>query len=177
MLEKGYIHIYKGEGKGKTSILNGMVVRALGNNLRVYYLRFLKNHPSGEIDFLQKSSQIIIKNFYQSSKKFFWEMNDQEKNVLKEETNQGLKHLKAISQSDDVDLIVVDEILGCIQNNLIKEQELINILKNKKSNIEIVLSGRYASFALEQIADLISEISAKKHYFDSGQIARKGIDY
>lgn len=177
MLEKGYIHIYKGEGKGKTSILNGMVVRALGNNLKVYYLRFLKNQPSGEIDFLQKTQQITIKNFYQSSTKFFWEMNEQEKNILKKETCQGLEYLKKISQNDDVDLIVVDEILGCIQNNLIEEKELISILKNKKPNIEIALSGRYASLALEQIADLISEINAKKHYFDSGQIARKGIDY
>lgn len=177
MLEKGYIHIYKGEGKGKTSILNGMVIRALGNHLSVHYLRFLKNRPSGEIDFLEKSGEITIKSFYQSSDKFFWEMNEQEKLILKEETNQGLQYLKMLSQSDKVDLIVVDEILGCIQNNLIKEQDLINILKNKKANIEIALSGRYASFALEQIADLISEINPKKHYFDLGQIARKGIDY
>ena len=71
MLEKGYIHIYKGEGRGKTSILNGMVVRALGNNLRVCYLRFLKNRFSGEIAILEKFEQITIKNFYQSSQKFF----------------------------------------------------------------------------------------------------------
>lgn len=177
MLEKGYIHIYKGEGKGKTSILNGMVVRALGNDLSVYYLRFLKNRPSGEIDFLNKVGELTIKSFYNFSKKFFWEMNDQEKELLQQETNQGLQYLKELSQSDNVDLIVVDEILGCIQNNLIKEQELINILKNKKSNIEIALSGRYASFALEQVADLISEVNPKKHYFESGQVARKGIDY
>lgn len=177
MLEKGYIHIYKGEGKGKTSILNGMVVRALGNNLRVYYLRFLKNRPSGEIDFLAKYQELTIKNFYQSSEKFFWEMNDQEKATLKIETNQGLQYLKALSQSDNVDLIVVDEILGCIQNDLLSEHDLIKILKTKKANIEIALSGRYASLALEDIADLISEIQAKKHYFNNGQIARKGIDY
>lgn len=106
-----------------------MVVRALGNNLKVYYLRFLKNQPSGEIDFLQKTWQITIKNFYQFSTKFFWEMNDQEKNILKKETQRGLEYLKKVSQSNDVDLIVVDEILGCIQNNLIEEKELISILK------------------------------------------------
>lgn len=177
MLEKGYIHIYKGEGKGKTSILNGMVIRALGNNLSVYYLRFLKNRPSGEIDFLNKVGELTIKSFYQSSTKFFWEMNEAEKELLKIETNQGLQYLKELTQSDDVDLIVVDEILGCIQNNLISEKELIAILKHKKPNIEIALSGRYASFALEQVADLISEVSAKKHYFELGQNARKGIDY
>lgn len=177
MLERGYIHIYKGEGKGKTSILNGMIIRALGNNLNVFYLRFLKNRPSGEIVFLQKNTNIVIKSFYESSQKFFWEMNELEKQKLKEETNEGLNYLKKISQSDKVDLIVVDEILGCIQNNLIKEQDLINILKNKKENIEIAVSGRYCSFALEEVADLISEVNHKKHYFDKGQIAREGIDF
>jgi len=177
MLEKGYIHLYKGEGKGKTSILNGMVIRALGNNLTVHYLRFLKNRPSGEIDFLKTHTKITIESFYESSQKFFWEMDEGEKAILKAETNEGLMRLATLSQDDTVDLIVVDEILGCIQNNLIKEQDLIKILKNKKPQIEIALSGRYASFALEQTVDLISEVKAIKHYFDTGQIARKGIDY
>lgn len=177
MLEKGYIHIYKGEGKGKTSILNGMVIRALGNNLKVSYLRFLKNRPSGEINFLQATNNVKIESFYKSSQKFYWEMNENEKNTLKIETNMGLARLAVLSQSDDIDLIVVDEILGCIQNNLINEQDLIMILKNKKPHLEIALSGRYASFALEQCADLISEVKPIKHYFALGQIAREGIDY
>ncbi|WP_342267161.1 cob(I)yrinic acid a,c-diamide adenosyltransferase [Spiroplasma endosymbiont of Villa modesta] len=166
MLKKGYIHIYKGEGRGKTSILNGMVIRALGNNLNVSYLRFLK-----------QNTKLKIESFYESSQKFFWEMDEEEKNKLKQETNYGLTRLKLLSQSDNTDLIVVDEILGCIQNNLIKEQDLIEILKNKKSHIEIALSGRYASFALEQCANLISEVKSIKHYFEKGQIAREGIDY
>lgn len=177
MLEKGYIHIYKGEGRGKTSILNGMVIRALGNNLRVYYLRFLKNRPSGEIDFLEATGKLEIKSFYQSSPKFFWEMNNEEKNNLKIETQQGLQYLKNLTQRSDVDLIVVDEILGCIQNGLIKEQDLIEILVTRKATIEVALSGRYLSPSLEAVADLVSEINNKKHYFETGQIARKGIDY
>lgn len=177
MLEKGYIHIYKGEGRGKTSILNGMVIRALGNDLRVYYLRFLKNRPSGEIDFLKQTGKLEIKSFYQSSQKFFWEMNDKEKVELKTETKQGLEYLRKLTQQDNVDLIVIDEILGCIQNGLIEEQELIAILIARKSTIEIAISGRYVSANLEQIADLVSEINNKKHYFEKGQIARKGIDY
>ncbi len=104
-------------------------------------------------------------------------MDEKEKTILKQETNEGLQRLAILSQSDIIDLIVVDEILGCIQNNLIKEQDLIKILKNKKPNIEIAISGRYASFALEQVADLISEVKPIKHYFEQGQIAREGIDY
>lgn len=176
MLKKDYVHIYKGEGRGKTSILNSMVIRTLGNNLNVSYLRFLKNRPSGEINFLKQNPKLQIESFYEFSQKFFWEMNEQEKHKLKEETNYGLARLKILSQSANIDVIIVDEILGCIQNNLIKEQDLIAILKNKKVHVEIALSGRYASFALEQCADLISEVKSVKHYFEQGQIAREGID-
>jgi len=104
-------------------------------------------------------------------------MNDEEKNNLKIETQQGLQYLKNLTQRSDVDLIVVDEILGCIQNGLIKEQDLIEILVTRKATIEVALSGRYLSPSLEAVADLVSEINNKKHYFETGQIARKGIDY
>ncbi|WP_342276100.1 cob(I)yrinic acid a,c-diamide adenosyltransferase [Spiroplasma endosymbiont of Nebria brevicollis] len=140
-------------------------------------MRFLKNRPSGKIAFFKSNTKVKIESFYESSQKFFWEMDEKEKTILKQETNEGLQRLAILSQSDIIDLIVVDEILGCIQNNLIKEQDLIKILKNKKPNIEIAISGRYASFALEQVADLISEVKPIKHYFEQGQIAREGIDY
>ncbi|WP_425376699.1 cob(I)yrinic acid a,c-diamide adenosyltransferase [Spiroplasma endosymbiont of Aleiodes alternator] len=107
MLKKGYIHIYKGEGRGKTSILNGMVIRALGNNLNVSYLRFLKNRPSGEINFLKQNTKLKIESFYESSQKFFWEMDEEEKNKLKQETNYGLTRLKLLSQSDILILLLL----------------------------------------------------------------------
>lgn len=71
MLEKSYIHIYKGEGKGKTTIIDRMVIRALGNNLKVSYLRFLKNRPSGEIAFFKSNNKVNLESFYESSQKFF----------------------------------------------------------------------------------------------------------
>ncbi|CAI2177477.1 405_t:CDS:2 [Funneliformis geosporum] len=114
MEKQGYIYIYYGDGKGKTSHLNGMTIRAL-------------------------------------------EMNDQEKSNLQKEINEGIAKFQEITQKDDVDLIVVDEILGCIHNKQLSEEVLINILKNKKPHIAIALSGHNLSDKLKEVADLVSQ--------------------
>ncbi|RHZ35385.1 cob(I)yrinic acid a,c-diamide adenosyltransferase [endosymbiont GvMRE of Glomus versiforme] len=184
--KKGYIHIYKGEGKGKTSILNGAVTRALGYpEMNIKYLRFLKNRESGEILFFEKSTSLKVENFYHFSKQFIWEMNKQEDretliSQFKEETRKGFERLKNLLKDDNIDLIVVDEILGCIENQFISENEIVEALKEKKEHIEVILSGREPKNGmnkLEDIADLISEISLKKHYFEKKVYARKGIEY
>ncbi|RHZ37132.1 cob(I)yrinic acid a,c-diamide adenosyltransferase [endosymbiont GvMRE of Glomus versiforme] len=184
--KQGYIHIYKGNGKGKTSVLNGMAIRALGYGFKVKYLRFLKNRESGEILFFQKKTEEMeIESFYHFSQKFIWDMDKQEDreiliNKFKEETRKGFERLKKLLKEDNVDLIIVDEILGCIENQFISEDELVEALKNKKAHIEVALSGREPKKGiknLESIADLISEISLKKHYFDKGVNARRGIEY
>src|SRR6185503_8149618 len=172
---KGYIHIYKGDGKGKTSILNGAVARALGYpEMNIKYLRFLKNRESGEILFFEKSANIKVENFYHFSKQFIWEMDKQEDrdaliNRFKEETRKGFERLKILLKNESVDLIIVDEILGCIENQFISESEIVEALKGKKEHIEVILSGREPKNGmneLENIADLISEVSLKKHYFE-----------
>ncbi len=176
---QGYIHIYKGEGKGKTSILNGSIVRALGRDWHVKYIRFLKNTPSGELLFFQKYHihNLEIINTYHFSIKFVWEMNDAEKNKFKEETQHGFEQMKVLLQDDTVDYVLADEILGAIENGFLDEQEVIASLKNKKPHIEVALSGRYCSDKLMAVADLVSEIIPNKHYFDKKVYAREGVEY
>lgn len=177
--EQGYLHIYCGEGKGKTSILNGMTIRALGNDWNVVYFRFLKKSPHRWINIFWKAyyTNLTILDFYHSSKKFFWEMNDEEKQELKVETRKGLEVLVATLKNSNIDLIVVDEILGCLQNQLIYEDELVLALENKAKNIEVALSGRYCPEKLQSIADLISEVTPTRHYSEKSIWARKGIEY
>src|SRR6185436_858340 len=96
------------------------------------------------------------------------------------ETRKGFERLKNLLKDDDVDLIVVDEILGCIENQFISENEIVEALKEKKEHIEVILSGREPKKGmkkLENIADLVSEVSLKKHYFEEKVYARKGIEY
>jgi cob(I)alamin adenosyltransferase len=104
-------------------------------------------------------------------------MNDQEKSRLQDEINEGVSKFQEITQKDEVDLIVVDEILGCIHNKQLSEEVLINILKNKKPHIAIALSGHNLSDKLKEVADLVSQVKLQKHYFYKGGKARQGIEY
>ncbi|WP_338972492.1 cob(I)yrinic acid a,c-diamide adenosyltransferase [Spiroplasma endosymbiont of Panorpa germanica] len=174
--EKGYIHLIMGEGKGKTSALNGMGLRAAGAGWTVKYVRFLKNRPTSENKMLKKA-KIKVENFYHFSKKFIWEMNPEEIQEFKIETQKGFDYLKKVLQDSNNDMVLIDELLGAIENKLIDEDELISVLKNRRPGIEVVISGRYASANLIKLADLTSKIEPVKHYFDQGVEARKGIEF
>ncbi|ATZ18438.1 cobalamin adenosyltransferase [Williamsoniiplasma somnilux] len=179
MKKEGYIHIYYGTGKGKTSALNGMAIRALGNDWKVKYLRFLKNRITGELTYFTKHQDpnFTVKSFYSSSQKFIWEMNDQEREVFKKEMLLGIEELKADLQDSTIDLLICDELLDCVINKFITEEELIEIIKTKNPHTELAISGHYISDAWIAIADLVSEVKPIKHYFDQGVMARKGIEW
>lgn len=104
-------------------------------------------------------------------------MDDQEKAILQLEINRGVEVLTQICQRDEVDLIVVDELLGCIHNKQLDEQTLIDIIKNRKTHIEIDFSGHNLSDNLKDACDLVSNVKLIKHYFYKGLSARKGIEY
>lgn len=179
MDKQGYTHIYYGTGKGKTSILNGMTIRALGNNWKVKYLRFLKNRKSGEIVFFQalNNSNLTLQSFYSSSDKFIWDMNDDERKVFKAEMLVGIEQLKQDLLNPKIDMIVCDELLDCVINKFISEEELIAIIKTKIPRIELAISGHYISDAWIKVADLVSEVKPIKHYFNAGVSGREGIEW
>ena len=104
-------------------------------------------------------------------------MNEQEKSNLQNEIDEGIEKLREITQKDEVDLIVVDEILGCIHNKQLSEEVLIDLLKNKKPHISIALSGHNLSDKLKEVADLVSQVKLQKHYFYQGAKAQQGIEY
>lgn len=174
--KQGCIHLYYGNGKGKTSILNGMSIRALGAGHQVCYIRFLKNQETSENKILEQLG-IKVNNFYYFSDKFIWEMSAEERQQFKIETQKGFAFLKAQLQNPKWDLILVDEILGAVQNQFIELGELITELKNRISHQEVVLSGRPAFSELMKVADLISEVKEVKHYFAQKIPPRKGIEY
>ncbi|ATZ16686.1 cob(I)alamin adenosyltransferase [Entomoplasma freundtii] len=176
MDNKGYLHIYCGEGKGKTSVLNGMVLRALGAKKRVKYLRFLKNRPTSENDILAELG-VKIENFYDSSQKFVWEMKPEEVAIFKAETLIGYEQLKQELKAPTCDLLLVDEVLGALENGFIDKQEFVELIRTRHPHLEVAISGRYSYPELDEIADLISEIKPKKHYFTQKVPPRKGIEF
>ena len=175
-LKKGLIQTYTGYGKGKTTAAIGQGVRSSGNGLKVYMIQFLKTSETGELKSIED-----IKNFtvfrFESNKKFFWDLNEKEKIVLKSEVQNAINFIKDTLQKQNCDVLILDEVFGAISNGLINTSELIDILKDKPNNIEIIMTGRDAPDEIIEISDYVSEIRMIKHPFDRGISSRRGIEY
>lgn len=175
-MRKGLVHIYFGEGKGKTTSAIGLGIRGAGSGLKVCMFQFLKFGKSSEVNILKKLPNFII---LQPKKTFdfFWKLDDKQKEELKLEINEELSHARDIAGKGIYDILILDEILGNLENNLIEESQLIDLITKKHPSVEIVLTGRYASDKLIVLADYVSKIEHIKHPFDKGIEARKGIEY
>ncbi len=170
------IHIYFGTGKGKTSILNGSVIRALGAGISVEYFRFFKNISSAEDKYLNSILKINFSSFYKSSKKFIWNMNKEEIKKLNSETLIGISKFAKSIKGLENKLVIADEILDAIINKIISDEELAFILSQKGPNVEIMMSGHILPKKCAIIANLISEVKCIKHYYNEGISIRKGIE-
>lgn len=182
---KGYIEIYCGDGKGKTTACVGLTVRAKGNDIPVIFTQFLKNDTSGEINVLKKLDgvQLFHSNVFYG---FYKDMTSNQREESKKENNELLRRTfeeairqakrKVPGESYIGAVLILDEILGAYQLNQIDQEELITMLKNKPDNLEIVLSGREAPQELCELADYISKIDCLAHPYDHQIGARLGIE-
>lgn len=172
----GLIHIYFGDGKGKTTAAMGLCTRMAGCEKNVLISQFLKCGDSGEIQHL-KSCEFVEVLVCDKKRGFFYTMSEKEK----EETTKEIKDLflkvtnKAVSGS--INLLVLDEILDVINLGIISESDVISFLKTKPENIEVVLTGRNPSEELLEVCDYVTEMKKIKHPFDKGLNARYGIEY
>ncbi len=174
------IHLYFGEGKGKTSAAVGLCVRALGQNIPVLFVQFLKSRESGEILMLEKWGATIIRG--KGSKKFTKDMTDAElleaKKKCAEHFEKAKELCKLAKKSENSSLVVVfDEICVALSANLLSENDVRDFLLSTPKNIEIVLTGRSAPPFLHDFSDYDTEFKKRKHPFDKGCVARKGIEF
>ena len=172
---KGLVHIYCGDGKGKTTAAIGLTLRCIGGGGRVLFTSFLKDNKSGEMKILESLGNVTI---FENPKeiKFYKNMNDIEKKEIFELYSDRIRILEEIIKSDKFDMIVMDEVIHVLNYNIISEEEFIGILKNKAENVEVVLTGRNPSDKLLEIADYVTEMEKIKHPFDKGITARKYIE-
>lgn len=175
-LSKGLIHIYCGEGKGKTTSAVGLAVRALGSGMKVCIIQFLKS-GSSEINVLKSLEPNLKVYVCERPFDFFWKLDGIEKEKLRKEVRKEFELAKNISSSNLYDLLVLDEILGAVENKLVEEDELLELLRNRNQSVEIVLTGRYVGEKILNIGDYVSKMQQIKHPFESGIAARKGIEY
>lgn len=175
-MKQGYIQVYTGNGKGKTTAAIGLAIRCAGAKKKVIIAQFLKAKPTSEINILKQIDNIkILRNT--TCKKFFWHLNDTEKELLKKETNDLLKLTLKYANSNNYDIIIFDEILGTLSLRLLSKDDIISLIDSKPAHCEYILTGRDAPKWLIDRSDLVSEINPIKHYMDTGVCAREGIEY
>lgn len=175
-MEKGYIHIYCGDGKGKTTASLGLAIRAAGSGMKVIIVQFLKGSDTSELKSLALLPNIsVIRN----TKKFgfFNTMNQEEiAEITKMHTDNFNKAIEKVKHKE-CDLLILDEICATYEKSLIKKELVKDFIKNKPHSLEVVMTGRNPDTFLLKNADYISEIKKIKHPFDHKVSARKGIEY
>lgn len=175
----GYIQVYTGNGKGKTTASLGLAMRALGRCWRVLIIMFMKGGDDyGELNSFRNLSPEIARNLtiiQAGPDRIVYNNNKTEKDesVIKE----GWEIAKKAIRNDEYNLIILDEANIAIDMGFIDLEEMLEVLKNKPDEMEIVLTGRNARQEIIDIAHLVSEIKPVKHYWDTGIAARKGIEY
>ena len=172
MEKKGLVHIYTGNGKGKTTTALGLALRANGCELKVIVIQFMKFEECCEHTTLKKLD---------IEYRLFGREGFVNKNNLTEEDKKlaedGLKFAEDSIHSEEYDIVILDEILMALNFGLLNEDSLIDLLRNKSEKLEIILTGRGASQKIIEIADIVTEMKEIKHPYKKGIRARKGIDF
>lgn len=174
-MKKGLIHIYTGDGKGKTTAAVGLAIRAKSRGLNVLFVQFMKNkNAGGEIALLKKLS-IETKCFEKVCSPLFNPKSDKEK--IKKEIHKAILYIKKVFAENKFDLIILDEFNCLVDQKLFKETDALSFIVNKPHNLELVITGRYKAGKLKRIADYVVEMKLVKHPFTKGIKARKGIEF
>jgi cob(I)alamin adenosyltransferase len=176
-LEKGYVQVYTGNGKGKTTAAVGQAVRAVGNGLKVYMIQFLKTDPTGELEIAKLIGDKFQIFRFESKKGFFWNLKDEEKVVLKNEVNTAYNFAIEVIKNNSCDVFILDEIMGVLSNKLLTEDQVMELISYKPINMELILTGRNVPDSIKHKADLITEMKDIKHYMHKGVYSREGIEY
>ena len=148
----GLVHIYCGEGKGKTTCSVGLTVRACGYGLHVLFMQFLKSGTSSELKILKELPGIEVLGT-KPIKKFSFQMTEEEKAETRAVSQKEVEDMLQMIQNDHYDMVVLDEALGAIEAGLLDGQVIVDFLKNRPEKLEVVLTGRYPTPELEELAD------------------------
>lgn len=173
-MDAGLVHLYCGDGKGKTTAAVGLAVRAAGNGMRVVFVQFFKDGNSGEISVLRglKGVEVLCEPRY------FGRVSNMSEEEKKESSiAYTALFRRAVGRAQDADLLVLDEIVSACNHGIVDEGELLHFLDCRSQTLEVVLTGREPSAEIAGRADYITEMHKKKHPFEAGISARRGIEY
>lgn len=172
---QGLIHLYFGDGKGKTTAAVGLSVRAAGAGKRVLFAQFLKDGSSSELNVLRALQNVEVACCTQNFG-FFKAMDGQTKAAAQKAYSALLEDVMRKS-ADGVDLLVLDEAVAACNHGLIEEIKLLDFLCGRSETLEVVLTGRNPSQHLLDVADYVTEMRKRKHPFERGIAARRGVEF
>jgi cob(I)alamin adenosyltransferase len=169
---QGYVQVYTGDGKGKTTAALGLALRSAGAGLKVFIGQFIKSAPYSEIKALERfSDQITVRQFGRGC---FIRGNPCQADI--DMARRALEAVKAALRSGEYDVVIADEANVAFGCKIVSESDLIALIESRPPHVELVLTGRNAPAAVIERADLVTEMKAVKHYYDKGILAREGIE-
>ena len=172
--KKGLIIIYTGNGKGKTTAALGQALRAAGHGMQVCIIQFIKGAwRCGELEAFKRFDDLI--DFHVTGKGFTWKSENLEED--KKIARQGWQLAQAAIGSGQYQLVILDELTYLAKYGMIDTQELVDVLTGKPESLHVVVTGRSAPQGLLDIADLVTEMKAVRHHYESGTKAQKGIEF
>lgn len=178
-MEKGYIHIYTGDGKGKTTAAFGLAVRALCAGKDVYVGQFVKsmryNETKIESLFNNADSHFGRICIEQLGRGCFINTTPDERDIAM--AGEGLRHCAKLLASAEYDVVILDELTIALHFGLLPIEAVIEALRCRAESVEVAITGRYAPQVLIDMADLVTEMCEVKHYYSSGALSRNGIDH
>jgi cob(I)alamin adenosyltransferase len=171
---KGLVAVFTGNGKGKTTASLGLAFRALGHGHRVCIIQFLKGSwKYGELETAKKFSPLL--DFHVMGRGFTWKSDDLDKD--KQIALEAWQFAKEVIEANEYSMVILDELTYLPHYNIIDEQEILSVLQNKPEEQHVVITGRYASDELIDLADLVTEMREIKHPYKSGVQAQKGFEF
>lgn len=176
MNETGLIHLYCGDGKGKTTAAVGLALRCVGHGGKVTFAQFLKDGTSGECRLLAAMEGVTALSA-NPSRKFYRRMTDLERIQTADAIRRTFTAATAFAVREQVNLLILDEICAAIQYDFLEEAKVLSFLDGKPTTLEVVLTGRKTSDEIVKRADYITEMVKRRHPFDRGIVAREGIEY
>ena len=169
---KGYIHVYTGEGKGKTTAALGLALRAAGAGHKVFLGQFVKEGRYSEIKALEQFGELVTVEQYGQGR--FIKGNPADSDI--KSAREGFRKMKEIASSGDYKVVIMDEANIALYYNLFSVKELIELADGRAVGTELIITGRYAPPEIIKMADLVTEMKAIKHYYNEGVNARVGIE-
>lgn len=171
-MEKGFLQVYTGDGKGKTTAAIGLAIRAAGAGLNVYFGQFIKQMEYSEVSILKDIDNITWELYGTNGCIFHRPVNKTDMEGVAEGIRKAYKALDC----GKYDIVILDEIFIPVSLKMMDKEDVTGLIERKKNNTELILTGRYAPDYVVEMADLVTEMKEVKHYYQKGIKSRKGIE-